>query len=317
VDNKFVKTYQEIVLPVASELDCFDEHVAEYFVQQQDVSKKSQIEPIIREFLAVKGKRLRPCLMFLLAKALDIPLTDFHYKLAMAQEFIHNATLIHDDIIDCSILRRGRKTINFEYDSKLAVLAGDFLLCEAMNILKQLDNTSVQNLHISMLYTLVNGEIEQYFNRYKLFTMEEYLRKTKAKTSALFETGLVSVMHYSDFSVEFVEKIRRFATNYGIAFQIRNDLDNFDVLHKTEEDIKNGDYNAPIIFYAQEKKQQFEKLLEQNPNKIINEIKKSSALNRTQEMIKTYVDNAIENISFIEDNLYKQSLINLCNLLLV
>ena len=183
-NNKFVKTYQEIISPVLSELVRFDEYILDYFSQNQDIHTKNQMKPIIKEFLDVKGKRLRPCLIFLLAKALDIPLTDFHYKLAMAQEFIHNATLIHDDIIDCSILRRGKKTLNFEYDSKLAVLAGDFLLCEAMNVLKQLNNSSIENLHVFALHTLVNGEIEQYFNRYKISSMDSYLHKTKAKTSS-------------------------------------------------------------------------------------------------------------------------------------
>lgn len=305
LSDYFSQQYTEIIKPISQELEAFDNFLCSFFKNEQ--IKKNEIIPIIKDFLNTKGKRIRPAIIFLMAKALDQKIDKLHYNLALTTELIHNATLIHDDIIDCSLIRRGKNTINFDYDSKLAVLAGDFLLAKSINILNSIGNTKIHNIYSQTITHLINGELNQYFNRFKISTLEDYIEKSKNKTARLFEAGLVSTFLVHD-KTKFIENVRDFALNFGIAFQIHNDLKNVQIADKVSDDIKNGDYSAPIIFYTQENNL---KTMTQT-DKLIKSLKKSSALEKTQNLIDFYVDKAIENISFIEDNLYKQALINLC-----
>lgn len=303
----FYEEYKRIIQTISNELERFDEYLYNYF-SVHNVSKE-QITPIIKEFLLNKGKRIRPAIIFLFVKAICNEIKEIDYNIAIINELIHNATLIHDDIIDCSMIRRGEKTLNFDYDSKLAVLAGDYLLAKSITILNNIKNDKIQTLHSNTVSALINGELFQYFNRFKLLTIDDYIEKSKNKTAKLFEAGIVSscIAHQKE---EFIENTRNFALNFGIAFQIHNDLKNINNAQKTSEDIKNGDYSAPIIFYAQENNIEMIK----NENKLLKDIKNSNAIENTKALIKEYTNKAIENLSFIEDNLYKEALIDLCKL---
>lgn len=307
----FNEKYKNIIEPVQSNLDKLDEYFSVYFSQK--INEKNHIIPIIKDFLSRKGKRIRPVLLFLLLKALNRDITDFQYKLAMANELIHNATLIHDDIIDCSIMRRGEKTINFNYDSKLAVLAGDYLLSEVLKMLADTEDKNIRKIHSDAVSKIIKGELNQYFNRFKILSIEDYIEKSKDKTARLFEAGLVSAYIHNTDNADNVEKVKDFALNFGIAFQICNDIENLNNPEKSNEDVQNGDYSAPLIFFAQEKYgtdvQTFN-----NVNQVLKQIKNSGAIAKTRELAKYYINSAIENISFLEDNLYKQAIIELCNL---
>lgn len=305
MSDVFNQKYNKIIEQAEQELNLLNENIYSFFENKKH--EKNEIVPIIKEFLNNKGKRIRPVMIFLLAKALNQKIEKLHYDIAIANELIHNATLIHDDIIDCSLIRRNKKTLNFDYDNKLAVLAGDYLLANAIQILNNIENIQIQNIHTQTISHLINGELYQYFNRFKLLPIEEYIEKSKNKTARLFEAGLTAIcVENKDLS----KNINNFAINFGIAFQIHNDLANIKNTKKICEDIKNGDYSAPIIFYAQEKDIKTIK----NPDKLAKDIKNTNAIRKTKELIDNYIDRAIENISFIEDNLYKQALIDLCNL---
>ena len=309
-ENVFNKEYFDIVQKIKPYLENLDTKINNHFTKY--ANNKNEIIPIIKEFLANKGKRIRSVLIFLILKALNKTIEDGHYKIALANEIVHNATLIHDDIIDCSLLRRGQKTLNFSYDSKLAVLAGDYLLTEVLKLLSDMDN-DIRQIYTNALSSMINGELNQYFNRFKLLTIEEYIEKSKAKTAELFAAGIVSAYCFNSDNKKELEQLKNFALNFGIAFQIHNDLENLNNPDKLNEDIQNGDYSAPVIFYAQEKCQDKTCRLD-NPALILKQLKKTAAINKTKELIKSYITQAIENLSFIEDNLYKQTLIELCQL---
>lgn len=310
MSEMFNQKYIEIISPINQELSELKGKISRYFPQTQ--KQKNEIIPIIKDFLSNNGKRIRPALIFLLVKALQLEITELHHKIALSNEFLHNATLIHDDIIDCSNLRRGEKTLNFNYDSKLAVLAGDYLLTEVLKILHEINNPHIQSIYIEAMSALIQGELFQYFNRFKILKIEDYIEKSKNKTAKLFEAGLLSVVIATQTPIETQKKIKNFAENFGTAFQIHNDLKNFEK-ENINEDIENGDYTAPIIFYLNA-------INNAKNNKTYNSLKKLKpnekliALNETRKLIQLYTDKAIENISFIGDNLYKQALINLCKL---
>jgi len=307
LSDLFNTNYKKIIQPIKNELELLDKNILCHF--ETKVLQKNEVIPIIKEFLSRKSKRIRPCVIFLFAKALGLQINNLHNDIAITNELIHNATLIHDDIIDCALIRRGEKTLNFQYDSKLAVLAGDYLLANAIEILNGIDNKKIQDIHTKTISYLINGELSQYFKRFKLLTIEEYIEKSKNKTARLFEAGILSVCMNLE-QEEYLKNASNFALNFGIAFQIHNDLKNINNMEKTCEDLKNGDYSAPIIFFAQQKNL---KSID-HTNKLLENIKNSAAVIKTQELIKEYINKAIENIAFIEDNLYKEALIELCRL---
>ncbi len=304
----FSVEYKKIIEPIENDfekLDCFLEEMV--FCPSKN---ENQIVPIIKEFLSRKGKRIRSALIFLFIRALGKDVDDFCLKLALATELIHNATLIHDDIIDCSLIRRGRNTLNFDYDSKLAVLAGDYLLAEVQSMLCEIDDSRIREVYSQSVSNILKGELDQYFNRFKLLSIEKYIEKSKNKTARLFESGLVSAYLYKNDDTSFSQSVKDFALNFGIGFQIDNDLRNFENEEKFSEDFSNGDYSAPIILYGKEKNITDVK----NVKKLLKDIKKTDAIGKTTDLKKHYFGSAIENISFLGDNQYKQAIVNLCKL---
>lgn len=321
-DLAFNDNYKKIILPVQKDLELFEETILKYFSKQEKEQKGeySQILPIIKEFLSNKGKRLRPVLIFLFARALGKDVDSECIKLAVINELIHNATLIHDDIIDCAAIRRGKKTLNFDYDSKLAVLAGDYLLSEVLNIMSDISDDEIRKLHSKAVSKIILGELNQYFNRFKLFSIEDYVKKSKDKTARLFEAGLLSV-YYSlkddiNYPEEIKDNIKNFADNFGIGFQILNDIENFNTPDKVNEDAHNGDFSAPFIYYAQQKLGNETAAINNIALavKTIRQDKNCDALPKSKKLAQNYLNLAIENISFLEDNLYKKAIIDLCNL---
>lgn len=299
----FDEEYKNIFQMFKDDFTVLDQLYDEHF---NTSSSKSKITPIVREFFTNKGKRLRALIPFLVMRALNKSLEKEHYEIIFSYELIHSATLIHDDIIDCSLLRRGRNTLNFDYDSKLAVLTGDYLLSVVLNILAKFNNAKVRQYTADSIYLVLNGELNQYFNRFKILSLEEYIEKSKNKTAALFEAVLKSCLELSSYEdVDF--QIGNFITNFGIAFQIKNDLDKFLSLD-ANEDILNGDYTAPVIFYAESNE------IDDDIKKLIKNINKTDSILKTEQLINKYIDLAVANLAFIEDNQYKQILIKLCEL---
>lgn len=310
-DKSFIQEYKKIIEPVFEDLKNLDNYFEDNFLIE--CTKVNPIIPIIKEFLSVKGKRIRSALAFLSIRAMGGEVCDFHYKLALANELIHDATLIHDDIIDCSLMRRGRSTLNFDYDSKLAVLAGDFLLAKVLKLLADIENNEIRKLYSNNILKIINGELNQYFNRFKILSIDEYVEKSKNKTARLFESGIVSSVIYNGESTEKIENMRNFALNFGTAFQIHNDIKIFDTPEKAYEDIENGDYTAPLIYWAKEKFGD-NVININNLKQAVKQVKNSVYTEKAQELTNYYIKSAIENISFLEDNQYTRAIINLCNL---
>lgn len=309
----FDDKYKELVQSLSDDFDRLDTDLDICFSKKQ--KQENQVLPILKEFFVQKGKRIRSSLIFLFAKSLNKPVDDFVYRIALATELLHNATLIHDDIIDCAMFRRNEKTLNFNYDSKLAVLAGDYLLAEVLKILGEVDLKQVRNCYSEAVSDLLRGEINQYFNRFKILPIDKYIEKSKNKTAKLFEAALMSIGYYYGLSQNELAQVRKFAQNFGIGFQIHNDLKNFDNIDKVNEDIKNGDYSAPIIYYMYQTHS--EKSLDiNNVNIVLKQLKKTDAIEKAEHLKERYFNLAIENTSFLVDNQYKNSIVELCKLYL-
>ena len=266
--------------------------------------KYSEISNDINDFVFSKSKKLRPKIIFLYAKMLELEINQEILNLAISTELIHNSTLIHDDIIDEAKMRRGKQSLNIKLGNNLSVLAGDFLLALSMKFLTKCNNIECFNVFANSLSLMCEGEINQHFTLGIVPTMEEYIEKSKKKTAELFKSSLVSLCKITNQNEKTAEE---FAINFGIAFQIRDDLINIlqtDLTKPSLSDIHNKIYTAPVILLN-------EKIENLSTEEIVNKLNNNEIKTKTYNLIKEYADKAIASLSSIKDNQYKQELINL------
>ena len=263
----------------------------------------------ISDYLASKSKRLRPALVFLFSKALGIDIDDQIYHLACCVELIHNSTLVHDDILDNAETRRGKISLNCKIGNSLSVLAGDILLSVALKELAKFGSLEAVNIFSQSLYDMCKGEINQNFSIGKVPSLSEYIQKSEHKTAELYKAVLSSFA--SVYIKEHQKDIIEFAVNFGIAFQIKDDLIN---IMKTDHskpvlsDIYNGIYTAPVIFLCEDTGD----INGFSEKEIIDKINSNKKyIDKTVELIKSYSEKAIDSIKFIMDNDYKKEIINL------
>jgi geranylgeranyl pyrophosphate synthase len=269
----------------------------------------NHISAEISDYLSAKSKRIRPTLVFLISKAMGIEINEKIYHLACAIELIHNSTLVHDDILDNAATRRSKISLNYKLGNNLSVLAGDILLSIALKELVKCEDLEIIKTFSNSLYLICEGEINQNFTIGKLPTLDEYIRKSQYKTAELFKAPLTSLCLISNKNR--IKEIYNFAQNFGIAFQIKDDLLNILKTDKSKpmlSDIHNGIFTAPVIF-LNEDKGNIENLSEDEIIELLLSNKKY--INRTVDLIKKYTDRAIASIDFIEDNQYKKEIINL------
>lgn len=241
-------------------------------------------------FLTAPSKRIRPLLTFLYLRANDIEITENHYTLLTAVELVHNASLIHDDIIDESKTRRCEKTLNCEFDNKLAVIAGDYILSEALKKISLLNSSEIIDMFAQTLADMCEGETFQYFNKFKIPALDDYLKKTEQKTAKLFQTALEASAIISNTKSR--KQAVEFGKNFGIAFQIRDDLINVKTL---QADISDGIYTAPVIF--------------SNSTSV-----SQSGIEKTNCLLNNYINSAKQLLQNVENNKYKEALIELLEL---
>lgn len=267
-------------------------------------NRENEISSDIINFIFSKSKRLRPKIIFLFAKALNEEVTEKVINLAICAELLHSSTLIHDDIIDNAQTRRGNQSLNKKLGNNLSVLAGDFLLSLSMEFLTKCQNIECFRVFANSLKLMCEGEINQHFSYGKIPTMEEYIEKSKKKTAELFNASLVSLAKIINADTQTASE---FATNFGIAFQIRDDLLNIlesDASKPALSDVHNKIYTASVIFLESD----IENL---NEAELINLLKDEKIKQQTIELIKKYAQKAIASLANINDNQYKQELINL------
>ncbi len=198
------------------------------------------------------GKRMRPMLILLMAKAFG-EVSQVSQYAAVGLELLHTASLVHDDVVDESEERRGQASVNSLYDNRISVLVGDFILSTALLKISQTRNHRIVDYLARLGMTLSNGELLQLANIDNRDLSEKvYYDVIKQKTAALFEACAATGAISSGASDETVEKARLFGQNLGIAFQIRDDIfDYYDdgVIGKpTGNDMAEGKLTLPVLY---------------------------------------------------------------------
>jgi heptaprenyl diphosphate synthase/octaprenyl-diphosphate synthase len=217
------------------------------------------LSTLLKHSLIGDGKRIRPALTLLSGKFYDYNVENL-VRMATSLEILHTATLVHDDAIDHSLVRRSHPTVNKLWGEEQAVLLGDYLFAEAGSLTASTDNLRAVKLFASTLKTISSGEIDQAVSAYRLDqTREQYFERIARKTATLFTTSSESGAVLGGAPEDSIQLLVRYGYNLGIAFQIVDDILDF---VGTEEqlgkpvgsDLTQGTVTLPVMI-----------LLERNP----------------------------------------------------
>jgi octaprenyl-diphosphate synthase len=211
------------------------------------------IRTIAQYIIGGGGKRLRPALVLLAAGAVDYRGRD-HHELAAVIEFIHTATLLHDDVVDESELRRGRKTANAEFGNSASVLVGDFLYSRAFQMMVGVGNMRVMEVLADATNTIAEGEVLQLLNSHNTRVSEDqYLEVIRRKTAKLFEAAAQLGGALGGAGAEIEQGLARYGMHLGTAFQLIDDVLDYsgDTAHTGKnlgDDLNEGKPTLPLIY---------------------------------------------------------------------
>jgi len=231
------------------ELLLFDEYLREAVR-----SNNPRVSEMIDYIFNTEGKRLRPTLVLLTAKACGriIPET---YHGAVTVELLHTATLIHDDVIDKSDMRRGKQSVNAVYDNTKAVLIGDYLLSTALMESVKTNDLEIVGIMSELGQSLSEGELNQYSLASEVIVDEDaYFEVINKKTASLMRASIVIGAITGGAEKETIDKFSRLGKLLGICFQIRDDIFDYfrdDVGKPTGNDIREGKITLPLIYALQ------------------------------------------------------------------
>jgi geranylgeranyl pyrophosphate synthase len=204
--------------------------------------------------LSAGGKRIRPAISLMTAGIFDADF-DRSVSLAAAVELVHTATLVHDDLIDGALLRRGIPTLNADCPFDVTVLIGDYLFTRAASLVAETNNVRVINLFARTLMVIVNGEIRQKFSR-GCVARDDYYERIYAKTAAMFVLSTQAAAILGNADEASLQAISEFGREVGMAFQIVDDILDFvgtpDQIGKpVGSDLRQGLFTLPAIYYIE------------------------------------------------------------------
>ena len=273
------------------------------------------------------GKRLRPILCILCAELVGGDYRESKDAF-IALELIHNATLIHDDIIDGDQYRRGEPSVPSMFGSNVAVLTGDSLFALGLKHAAETENTSIVKLLSETALKMVQGVALQSINRRKIVTENTYYQINYLKSGSLFETATALGAMIGSKDQEAIQKLAEFGKQFGNAYQIRDDICN--VFYENEQDdfsrndLINGDISLPLIYALNSKKIREEDkktLMEiyegQKENFNIEEIRRiyieAEAIKNSTEKMKQFAEMGFKIIKEFENSDAKEALEHLIN----
>lgn len=228
--------------------------VEELMISQAD-DHHPELANAIRHLIRSGGKRIRVALVLLIGRMLGTDPARL-VTLSASIELLHTATLVHDDLIDGSLMRRGLPTINSRWSPAATVLTGDFIFAKAAKLASEVGSIEVTRLFANTLAIIVNGEISQMFERKGLVSIDEYKKRIYAKTASLFETAAHSAALLSPADKKTILKAREFGYELGMAFQVVDDILDFTGEPETvgkpvASDLRQGLATLPVIIYHQ------------------------------------------------------------------
>jgi octaprenyl-diphosphate synthase len=294
-------------------------------IRERLASRVVLIDQISRYIVGAGGKRIRPRLVLLFAEALGFEGPE-RYELAATVEFIHTATLLHDDVVDESALRRGRATANAMFGNAASVLVGDFLYSRAFQMMVSVNRMRVLDVLADATNVIAEGEVLQLMNMHDPdLAVDDYLRVIRYKTAKLFEASarLGAVLAGVDSVLE--EACADFGRSLGTAFQLVDDLldyeGNSDELGKNVgDDLREGKPTLPLLL-AMERGNDAERALIrhaiehgelQKLPEILAVVRRTGALDATRAAAKREADQARAVLDALPASRARDALLELC-----
>lgn len=296
------------------------------FIRQSLKANQQVLNEAINDLLSAGGKRLRPALVLLSGRFGKYNEKEL-IPLAAAIEILHMATLVHDDVIDESDMRRGRPTARSRWDNATAVFTGDFLFSRAFDLVTR--SISQKNMHrlSNAIRAICEGEVDQFQSRYEsLFSTVNYLKRISRKTGRLFALSCEGGAEESRCKKASVRFLRKFGHDFGMAFQITDDILDFTGNQKEMGkslccDFAEGIYTLPVI-YTMQNPQFKDQLVVYTGRRDLTEIEiqkvgklvgESGGIERSGAMAMRYLDrcrNSLDNLPDIPAKAAMQELTN-------
>jgi octaprenyl-diphosphate synthase len=322
-----MSTVDKIKAPIKEEMEVF-----EPFFKKSMQTKVPLLNVIMGYILRRKGKQMRPMFVFLSSKMIKNQVEDATYTAAALIELLHTATLIHDDVVDEAYERRGFFSVNALWKSKISVLVGDYLLSKGL--LLAVDNNEFELLKIVSVAVkeMSEGELLQIQQSRKLKITEDiYYEIIRKKTAALIAACTACGAKSAGADDELVEKMRMFGEHVGMAFQIKDDLldyqNNGNIGKPSGNDIKEKKLTLPIIHVlknasASDQKRILSIVKKHNKNKkkvqeVIDFVIDKGGLDYTTQIMHEYCEKALDLLKDIPESESKESLIELVNYVVI
>jgi octaprenyl-diphosphate synthase len=285
---------------------------------------------VSRYIISAGGKRLRPALLLLICGALDYRGAQ-RFNLAAVVEFIHTATLLHDDVVDESTLRRGRATANESFGNPASVLVGDFLYSRAFQMMLDAGQMRVMEILADATNVIAEGEVLQLMNMHDASLDEaDYLRVIRSKTAKLFEASARLGAVLAGANAEMEQTCANYGRALGTAFQVIDDLLDYDgeageMGKNLGDDLREGKATLPLIAAMQRgtpvQREIIRSAVETGAvselDRIVTIVKETGALQITRNAAAVEAQRAVDAASLLPRNAYSQGLLQLAAQLLV
>jgi octaprenyl-diphosphate synthase len=290
---------------------------------QSDVALVNQIAEYI---IGAGGKRIRPVLVLLLANAYGYRGAG-HHELAAVVEFIHTATLLHDDVVDESSMRRGRQTANAMFGNAASVLVGDYLYSRAFEMMTSLDDMRVMEILSRATTVIAEGEVLQLLNMHDPdVTQDSYLTVIRSKTAKLFEAAAQLGAMVAGANDSQIDAAGEYGRSLGTAFQLIDDVldyagDAAEIGKNVGDDLREGKPTLPLIYVMEngtpEQRALIRSCIEQGDethfDAVLAAVTNSGALDYTRREAEAAAGRAAAAIADLPDSEFKQSLLQLCS----
>ena len=278
-------------------------------VNQKMLSRSSGYLPdltaALEHLLASGGKRVRPSLTLVMGSLFGAD-EEKLISLSASIELLHTATLVHDDLIDGALLRRGNPTLNSHWTPAATVLTGDFIFAQAALLAAEIESTKAMSMFAHTLSVIVNGELSQLFDRDKFPTLDDYYHRIYEKTGSLFALSARTATMVSPADRSYLDPAEEYGKQIGKAFQIVDDVldftgDQVKVGKPLGSDLRQGVPTLPVIYYHEQNPDDavlMECLAGAAPGKAIDElidrVITSGAVQKAMDEARLCVDNAVD-----------------------
>ena len=294
-------------------------------IQRRLASDVAMINQIAHYIISAGGKRMRPMLVLLFANALGFAGRE-RFELAATVEFIHTATLLHDDVVDESALRRGRQTANALFGNAASVLVGDFVYSRAFQMMVSVNRLRVLEVLADATNVIAEGEVLQLMNMHDPdISVDDYLRVIRFKTAKLFEASarLGAVLADADAVVE--ESCAAYGRSLGTAFQLVDDLLDYEgataqLGKNVGDDLREGKPTLPLLL-AMERGSAAERDLIRHAiehgevarlPEIVEIVRHTGAITATRDAARAEADKAAHSLGVLPPSMFREALLEFC-----